>query len=170
MAADSTNPVKQMDIDKIKVDDSFRDQLPPLSAEEYRVLKDDIKKDKAIREAIVLWEGKGVIVDGHNRYKIAVELKFKQIPVRKKHFQNEKEVRIWIATNQADRRNLTGFQRAEVALRRKPDIAALAKKNQQEAGGAFSTKSEKSGSHGQNPGRYSWDVPLDITTSRIYLG
>ena len=143
MTTENTSPVVLMDIDEIKVNDTFRDQLPPLSTEEYRILKEDIKRDKAVREAIVLWEGKGIIVDGHNRYQIATELKFKQVPVREKHFQDEVEVRIWIAKNQSGRRNLTGFQRAMAALECIDEVATLAKKNQKESGGAVSKKSDK---------------------------
>ena len=138
-----TSPVKLIDIAEIKVDEEFRDQLPSLSLEEYGILRADIKREKNIREAIILWAGKGIIVDGHNRFKIAGELKLKQVPVREMPFSDKEDVKIWIAKNQAGRRNLTGFQRAEAALRLKDVIAAQAKKNQKASGGAVRQKSAK---------------------------
>jgi hypothetical protein len=55
----------------IVVDPEFQALLNPLSPDEVAQLEQSIRKD-GMRERIVLWEheGKAIIVDGHNRYRI----------------------------------------------------------------------------------------------------
>lgn len=50
------------------------------------------------------------------------------------------EVILWIISNQLSRRNLTAFERSELALRLKPVISDKAKDNQRGAGGAVKDK------------------------------
>lgn len=77
-----------------------------LTGEERRELKQQIEADKRIRDAILLMQG-DVIVDGHNRYEIAVELGL-DCPSTIINFANPKqEVPLWIYRNQVGRRNLT---------------------------------------------------------------
>lgn len=53
---------------------------------------------------------------------------------------NRNEVILWIISNQLSRRNLTAFQRSELALRLKPVVSDKAKDNQRSAGGAVKEK------------------------------
>ena len=59
-------------------------------------------------------------------------------------FNNREEVIEWIIRNQFGRRNLSNFQRSELALRLKPIIKAKAKEKQREAGGDKKSKTAKS--------------------------
>ena len=125
-----------------KVIKDFRELLPPLTAEEYEELKRSIQSE-GIRERLLVWKERGILVDGHNRYKICKELGVKLPPVREKSFKDKEEVKLWILDNQAGRRNMTQFQRIEVILKLKDSIAARAKANQQAGGGALYSKVNK---------------------------
>ena len=70
---------------------------------------DELKKmitAEGIRDPIVVWLEQNTVVDGHNRLKIAEELKI-ACPTVEKSFADEAEVKAWIIRNQLGRRNLT---------------------------------------------------------------
>lgn len=62
----------------MKVIDKFSRLIPPLSSDEFKQLEQNILAD-GIREPLVLWGD--VLIDGHNRYKIAQKhgLSFKTV-------------------------------------------------------------------------------------------
>jgi hypothetical protein len=84
--------------------------IPALSAEEYAQLEANILNE-GIREPIITWNG--YIIDGHNRYDIATrfDLEYK---TTSKHFESEIDVKIWMATNQLGRRNLSDYVKGEL--------------------------------------------------------
>lgn len=93
----------------LKIDEKFKNLIPPLTSEEYIGLKNSIMKngyDPA--HPIVVWED--TIIDGHNRYEICKELniEFKTIA---KQFKDRSEIINWIIDNQLNRRNITNEQR-----------------------------------------------------------
>lgn len=57
---------------------------------------------------------------------------------------NGNEVILWIISNQLSRRNLTSFQRSELALRLKPVISDKAKDNQSKGGNDAEVGRQKS--------------------------
>ena len=69
------------------------------------------------------------VVDGHNRVELAQK---HNIPVTLKHFKfrDRDAVKEWIIRNQFGRRNLSSYNRAQLALKLKPIISAKAKENQ----------------------------------------
>jgi site-specific DNA-methyltransferase (adenine-specific) len=81
-----------------------------LKLEEYQQLEANIL-DEGCREALILWGG--ILVDGHNRYKICQEhdIPFKTCQL---DFEDRRAVRMWIRTNQLGRRNLKDWQRGEL--------------------------------------------------------
>ena len=83
-----------------------------------------------------------IIVDGHHRFKICKDhhIPFKTV---EKGFVDRDDAKIWMFHNQIARRNLVPFQRAELALKAEPLIAAKAKEKQKESGGAVPQKSAK---------------------------
>lgn len=97
------------------IDEEFQKLIPPLTDDEYRQLEENCIKE-GIREAILVWDRGDdlVIVDGHNRYKIAREngLKWshKVLP-----FKDRETVKAWIRCNQLGRRNLDKWQKFDVA-------------------------------------------------------
>jgi ParB-like chromosome segregation protein Spo0J len=84
--------------------------IPPLRTDEITQLTDNIQKE-GCREALLVWDndGKYILVDGHNRYRICQlhELDFK---VSLMQFANLGEVKDWMIDNQLGRRNLTSEQ------------------------------------------------------------
>jgi site-specific DNA-methyltransferase (adenine-specific) len=115
----------------IKINNDFKNLIPPLSMEEYKQLEENLITD-GIREPIVLW--KDTIIDGHNRYEIAIKNHI-EIKTVEMNFKDEDEAKIWIIRNQFGRRNLTPYVRSELALELKPLISKQAKENQQLADG-----------------------------------
>jgi len=124
---------------QLKIDEEFRSLIPPLTADEYQQLKENILKD-GCRDALVIWND--IIIDGHNRYQICTEngIEFKTV---EKQFTDKQEAIEWIILNQFGRRNLQNFVRAELALKLKPIIQKKAKENQIQSGGAVPQKSAK---------------------------
>lgn len=96
-------------MERITVDPEFQGKIPPLTAEEYKQLEENIVSDGEIYEPIVTWNG--VIVDGHNRWKI--HLAHPEIPFRIKEmpFADKWAAFDWMYRKQLGRRNLTDEQR-----------------------------------------------------------
>lgn len=110
----------------ITIDGEFKSIIPPLSAEEYDQLKENILRD-GIRDALIVWNG--VLLDGHNRYKIAQEYGL-PYDVQEMSFDSRADAERWVILNQFGRRNLSAYDRSILALRLKPIIAAQAKAQQ----------------------------------------
>lgn len=125
----------------IQVNPKFRDLIPPLSADEYRQLTENIVSE-GCRDALVVWNG--FIIDGNNRYDICQKhgIKFKTEQIE---FSDESDAKIWIIKNQFGRRNITDATRALLALELEPLIAAKAKENIVASGGDRKSASAKSG-------------------------
>jgi transcriptional regulator with XRE-family HTH domain len=117
----TSTPVKDL-----KINESFRKLIPPLSHEEYSQLEENLLEN-GIREAISIWQD--IIIDGHNRYEIAQRHNLPFVIVSY-DFKTETDVILWIIKNQFGRRNLTAYDRSVLALRLKPVIAEKAKENQ----------------------------------------
>ena len=126
---------------KFRIHGEFRDLLPKLTQEEYNVLQDSIRRE-GLREPLVIWKEKGILIDGHNRRDICKKLKIKPA-TREQSFDSKDAVKLWIWENQEGRRNLTAFQRIEATLNLKDIIAEQAKERQRESGGAVRLKLDK---------------------------
>ena len=113
------------------INEELKSLLPPLSAEEYAGLEESILKDGCL-SPLVVWND--ILVDGHHRYEICTK---HEIPyfVRSIEFDDINDAKLWAWKHQENRRNLTPFHRAEMALKLKYAIAAQAKKRQCMGGG-----------------------------------
>lgn len=118
----------------LKIDEDYKNLLPELTAEEYTGLERDIVKH-GILSPIIVWNG--VIVDGHNRYAIAQAHRFPDaaIPTKEMKFDSNDQALSWILKHQLGRRNLTDFQRNEIALKYEDIIGRQMKERQRAAGG-----------------------------------
>lgn len=94
---------------ELKVDSEFEKIIPPLTDGEFQQLEENILEEDRVIQAIAVWNG--VIVDGHNRYKIIQ--KYPDIPFTtyEKYFANRYEAISWICKNQLGRRNISPEQK-----------------------------------------------------------
>ena len=129
----------------MRIKREYKTLIPPLSPEEYQYLEENILKD-GVREPLVVWGD--ILIDGHNRYEICQKhgITYKTV---NKDFESDEEAERWIILNQFGRRNLTKFQRSELALKLKPMLAAQAKERQRESQKNFHGNQHTSGM-GQN--------------------
>jgi len=111
---------------KLTINEELKNLLPPLSAEEIAGLEKSILIDGCLSPLIV-WNN--MLIDGHHRYEIC---KKHQIPFSTKSigFLSLDDAKHWIWKHQENRRNLTPYHRAEIALKLKDAIAAKAKERQ----------------------------------------
>ena len=93
----------------LAIDPEFASKIPPLREEELKQLEENILADGVIINPLIVWNG--VIVDGHNRYRILQQYPEIQFSTYEKAFSNRYEAIAWICKNQLGRRNLTPEQR-----------------------------------------------------------
>lgn len=124
----------------MRIDNEFKNLIPPLQPDEYRQLEENILSE-GIRENIITWQG--IIIDGHNRFEIAEKhnLIFNTI---EKEFADREAVKIWIIKNQFGRRNLSAYDRSRLALQLEPLISEKAKLNQLSGLKQYDSVSQKS--------------------------
>ena len=113
----------------IKINPTFKKLIPPLSKDEFAQLEQNILTAGKIRDPLVVWND--ILIDGHNRHKIAKKhgLHFE---VESMDFANEEEAKIWIIDHQLGRRNLPHYVKMELAQMKEPIIRAAAKERQAE--------------------------------------
>lgn len=93
---------------ELKIDPDFQSQIPPLTEEEFKLLRENILKDGEVYEPIVVWDQ--TIVDGHNRWKIILEnwdLLKDHYSIKKIEFPDKWAAFEWMYRKQLGRRNLT---------------------------------------------------------------
>ena len=95
---------------KIKIDQEFQFLIPALSEDEYSQLVQNILID-GCTDPIKVWEGHGIVLDGHNRYKICTDngIEYKVHPIE---LETREDAINWIIENQLGRRNLTESQKS----------------------------------------------------------
>lgn len=98
-----------MELKDLKIDPEFEEKIPPLTDEEFTQLEANILAEGTLISPLITWNG--VIVDGHNRYRILRAHPEISFTVREKEFENRYEAIAWICRNQLGRRNLTPEQR-----------------------------------------------------------
>ncbi|MDD5488995.1 MAG: hypothetical protein PHH49_08585 [Candidatus Omnitrophica bacterium] len=96
------------------VDPEFKKLIPPLVPDEKDRLRANLKRD-GCRDALVVWEEEGILLDGHNRLEICEEegIEYRTTTIS---LPDRTAAEIWILENQVGRRNLNLSQRAFLAL------------------------------------------------------
>ncbi len=92
----------------LTIDPEFASIIPPLREEEQKQLEENILADGVVINPLIVWNG--VIVDGHNRYRILQQHPEIQFTTYEKEFSDRYEAIAWICKNQLGRRNLTPQQ------------------------------------------------------------
>lgn len=97
---------------ELRIDPELEQMIFPLTKEEFEQLEENIVNDGEVYEPIIVWNG--VIVDGHNRWKIIQ--KHPKIPFQTKsmEFCCKDEAIDWALAKQLGRRNITDEQRTEL--------------------------------------------------------
>ena len=105
-----------MSISDLIIDEEFESVIPPLTDEEFELLKESVLNDGEVYHPLVVWNN--IIVDGHHRYKILKEHPEIKYRINKREFENRYEAISWICLNQLGRRNLNDAQKKMLIGRR----------------------------------------------------
>jgi hypothetical protein len=116
----------------ILVDEEFAALIPPIAADELKLLESDIA-ERGCLSPLVGWRVPRKLLDGHNRLRICQRLGI-SYRVRWIDLPDRDTAMMWIINHQLGRRNLQAWQRAELVLRLEPMIKAAAKARQVRAG------------------------------------
>lgn len=123
----------------ITIDAEFQSLIPPLSEDEFKQLEENCKKD-GILDSLKTW--KGILIDGHNRYRIAEDndLNYRTEEI---DLPDRNAVLIWIIDHQLGERNLVLYDKVKLQDKRKDILAEQAKKRKAEGGGDRKSKQYK---------------------------
>lgn len=78
-----------MNISDLIIDEEFESVIPPLTDEEFELLKESVLNDGEVYHPLVIWNN--IIVDGHHRYKILKEHPEIKYRINKREFENRYE-------------------------------------------------------------------------------
>ena len=95
-------------LQNLSVDPEFASKIPSLREEELKQLEENILADGVVINPLIVWNG--IIVDGHNRYRILQQHPEIQFTIYEKEVPDRYAVIAWICKNQLGRRNLTSQQ------------------------------------------------------------
>jgi DNA modification methylase len=115
----------------MKILQELESLIPPLSNEEFKQLERNILEE-GIREPLITWNG--ILIDGHNRYRIAQEHDI-NYETLEKEFDNIFLVKVWMIYNQFGRRNLSNYWKSVLALELEDVFREKAKENLVLSGG-----------------------------------
>ena len=150
------------------IDPEFADKIPPLTEDEYRLLEENILADGKIISPLITWNG--IIVDGHNRYRILQAHPEIPYETMEMEFSDRYAVIVWICRNQLGRRNLTDEQKKFLTGKR---YEAEKKQNQWRGNQYVSSDDEESGlgekRPSQNPERTSAIIAKEIGKGERYV-
>ena len=110
---------------QITIDLEFKALIPPLTLSEFASLEASILAE-GCRDPLVLWDG--LLLDGHNRYRICSKHHF-PFHTTSISLSNRDEAKKWIFKNALSRRNLTLFSKVVVCLRLEALLRDGAKRN-----------------------------------------
>ena len=98
-------------LDKIIIDDEFRDLLSPLEPEQFAGLAGSVKTDGWL-DPLIVWQHHNILIDGHNRFAIWQAEGGEGPDIVEKRFASREEAADWIIDHQLNRRNETPERRA----------------------------------------------------------
>jgi len=96
----------------IVIDPEFAKLIPPAAPDERATLEQSIKAD-GCRDALVVWAGKNILLDGHNRFEICSRLTI-PFQTRTLEIKSRDRAKLWIEEHQAGRRNLGDDSKAMI--------------------------------------------------------
>ena len=129
----ATPEVKEFNIADIHIEPDLKKLLPEVDDDAKDLLKKLIDEYGGIREplTLVVINDKDMLLDGHNRLRVADELGYTTVPVV---FLDEitdiVDAEIWMINNQLSRRNMSDMERIQVILKLEPELKEQAKARQ----------------------------------------
>lgn len=106
-AAAVATPIKGGgDADDLVLDPELESHVRPLTPEERKGLEEAIKTAGKVRDPIIVWNGQRIVVDGHNRLRIARGCGA-TFTVEEMKFPDRNSVKEWMIQNQLAKRNLS---------------------------------------------------------------
>jgi ParB-like chromosome segregation protein Spo0J len=114
------------------IDDEFRGLIPPLRPEARGLLEESLLAE-GCRDPLVVWpqpDGPSIILDGHTRYEICQQHDLSFAVIEVQGIVTRDEAKIWIIRHQLGQRNLTDFQRIELAEQLRPMLEEKALEHQ----------------------------------------
>jgi ParB-like chromosome segregation protein Spo0J len=112
---------------QIRTDPEYSSLVPELSPEEYEPLKQSIKENGLYVPITV--NQNGIVLDGHHRYKACQGLGIEP-KTQVKEFRDKLDEQQFVIDCNLIRRQLNNFQRTELALKLKPILEAIVKRNE----------------------------------------
>lgn len=94
---------------ELKIEREFQEKIPPLTEAEFEQLRENILNDGEVYEPIAVWNG--IIVDGHNRWKVIKEHPEIPYKIREMDFTDKWAAFDWMYQKQLGRRNLSDEQK-----------------------------------------------------------
>ena len=91
-------------LEQLKIDPEFEKVIPPISLAEFVQLEENILTEGQILTPIAVWNG--MIVNGHNRFKILQKYPYIPYSIKEMKFENRYEAIAWMCNQQLGRRNL----------------------------------------------------------------
>ena len=148
----------------LTIDPEFASKIPPLREDELKQLEENILADGVVINPLIVWNG--VIVDGHNRYRILQQHPEIQFTTYEKQFPDRYAAISWIC--KLGRRNLTP-QQFKYLIGQQYDAEKLAERFR----GNQYTSVERSGCgqnvHNQNPERTAEKIARENNLNEKYV-
>jgi N6-adenosine-specific RNA methylase IME4 len=122
---------------EITIDEEFKVLLPPLPAEDYAQLEQNIIKD-GCHDPLKTWQG--ILIDGHHRHAICTRhgIPYKTVPIA---LESRAHVKVWMIDNQRGRRNMTPAWAIEMELAKKEQLLVIGREKYTETVGRPARKS-----------------------------
>jgi 16S rRNA G966 N2-methylase RsmD len=118
---------------KLKINPEYETFVPYQSAQEYKELKENIKQFG--QHIPIVYNNRDEILDGHHRFKVCTELGIEpKIEVNPRTFETIDHEKLFVIDCNLQRRQLTDYVRAVLALKSKPMLERIVKKNMSDAG------------------------------------
>jgi DNA-binding CsgD family transcriptional regulator len=114
------------------IDEEFRSLIPPLTPEARGLLEESLLAE-GCRDPLPVWpqpDGPSILFDGHNRYEICQQHDLPFAVIEVQGIATRDEAKVWIIRTQLGRRNLTDFQRIELAERLRSMLEQKARDHQ----------------------------------------
>lgn len=141
---------------QITIDAELKALIPALTSEEFAQLEANIVQDGRIINPLVVWktDGKTILIDGHNRYKLSEKLKM-SFETTEKKLADREAAGLWIEEHQMGTRNLNPTQYAVM-------VESIATRREKAARKAAATKAGQDKPLKNQKDNVAHDVTSDV--------